>query len=182
MGIETAIFGGLTAATTFATASSQQRAAEQQNAAIGRSQQSLTKSTAVTQQQLVDAAQLERLKVARQAAQIEGRIRAARGTAGQGMDGTTLALIRQNDITAAENQSVIGMNLQNQIARVQSGYEADAARLSAGYTDPSLALFTGGLSGLNTGLNLTVGLMGVSKYLSTPKPTEPDPFLPINIL
>lgn len=179
MGIETAIFGAATLATTALSAGAARSASDQQNEAIERSQASLTRSTVATQQQLVDSAQLERLKVARNAAQIEGRIRAARGTAGQGMDGSTLALIRQNDITAAENTAIIGQNLRNQIELAQSGFEANAAQLSAGYTNPTLASVTGGLSGFNSGLSLISGLGQVSKYLQTSRNTD---FEPVNIL
>ena len=176
MGLETAIFVGAMTAFSAASASS---ASKQQNQAIGRSQASLFKSTEVAQQQLADSASLERLKVARNAAQIEGRIRAARGTSGQGMAGSTLAILRQNDITEAENIAIIGQNLRNQNARVQSGFEAEANRLNAGLTNPNLAAVMGGLSGLNSGISLSQGFAGISKSFRT---REPDPFQPVNIL
>ena len=182
MGIELAVFG-LVAGTTVLQASAARNVAEQRNDAIERSQQSLTASTVALQQQLTDSAALERRKVALNAAQIEGRIRAARATAGQGMSGTTLALIRQNDITEGENLNIIGTNLTNQIARVQSGFDAQAAQLSAGVVNEGLATLTGGLSGLSTGLSLTSGLMGISKFLnSTPANDPRGQFQPVSIL
>lgn len=182
MGFETVLLGGISAATTAIGASASNQAAQQQNAAIDRSQQSLVRSTAAAQQQVTDAAALERRKVALNAAQIEGRIRAARATGGQGMGGTTLALIRQNDITEGENLNVIDTNLSNQIDRIQSGFEAQSSQLSAGVVNSGLATLTGGLSGLGTGLNLTLGLANVSRLLDTPVATQPDAFQPVNIL
>lgn len=169
---------GLAVGTAAIGASASRAQAEQNNAAIGRSQESLVRSTAAQQQQIADAAALEKRKLNLQSAQIEGRIRAATG----GQSGSDLALIRQNSITLAENLGTVDINFKNQIERIQSGHEANATQLQAGLIDPGLATFTGGLGGFQTGLSIVTGLGQLSQLSRTPQPQQPEPFGPINIL
>lgn len=129
--------------------------ARQQNDAIQRSMNSQVNAATRQKQQLQDSAAVERQKIERRKQQMEGRIRVRAGEAGIGIEGgTTQALLRQADFDEGFNLGLLDRNLKNQFAAVDTGLEANLARLEAEETNPLLAAFTGVLGGLDAGLSI----------------------------
>lgn len=167
-------------ATVFGAISSRD-AAKRQNEAIKKAGASTQQAATIQSEQVVNAARLERRKLALAAAQVEGRIRALAFTSGQGTSGSFGTLIRQNTITDIENEEIININLQSQIAAIRTGAQAQVDQLGAGLTSPSLAGITGGLGGLSTGLSIVTALSGIGELLNPPTPVTNDPKLAARI-
>lgn len=160
----------ITLAATGATAFLQVQQARAQNKAISRAQASQQKAAGVQQRQLVEQAAVERRRIQDQTQQIEGRLRVAAGESGVGLGGSTAALGRQAQFDQASNLSILGSNLGNEQARVQSGLEANLANLSANQQNPLLAGLMGGLGGLQTGLSISSGISSIQRLDKTPEP------------
>jgi len=156
MGFETALalsLGGIGAA-------SSANAARQQNRAIERSFESQSRATETKQNQLAEAAALEKRKRINEAAQIEGRIRVAQGA---GTAGNIRLLQQANDLNRSIDLSIIDRNFSNQIDLVQSGFEANIESLASRTQSPLLSGFSGGLSGVQTGLSIGQGVKNINK-------------------
>lgn len=161
--------------TAFGTATSAY-AASQQNKAISQSMSSQRQASIATQQQVVDQAAIEQMKAARQAHQIEGRLRVAAADSGAGIGGSWTALLQQNDYDAALNANIIANNEKNQLAQVASGYNANIASLQSGFVSPILQAFTGALGGLQSGL--AIG-SSVNQYQQLQQTPQLDPYNPV---
>lgn len=134
------------------SAASTAAAAYQQNQAIQRSMQSQVKAAKTQQEQLADAASVERLKTMRTSQQLQGRIRVAAAQAGATSEGSFEAFDRQAAFDAGLNTAVIDRNLFNQQRAVRSGTQANLASLSGSTQNPFLAAFGGGVQGMQSGL------------------------------
>lgn len=95
-------------------------------------------------------AAVERQKAINRAQRITSLIRVRAGESGIGTGGTTMALLRQADIDVSTNQAIIGRNLANQFASIQSGRSA----VRTTQVSPILEGIQGGLAGLQTGLSI----------------------------
>lgn len=141
----------LGAAGSAASASAQNSIARAQQAALHR-------AVGVQQQQVVDAAELERRKRLNEAAMIAGRLRVAAGDAGTGFGGSYQALQRQADYDLALNDAIAARNLRANLVAIRTGGQAQALQIAAQRTNPLLQGLLGGLSGFNAGLSIADGL------------------------
>lgn len=124
--------------------------AKEQNSSLERAMAAQAAAAEVSQTQNVQQAALERLKRARLAHQIEGKLRVATGATGVNLD----SLSRQNAQDANTDASLIDANLANNILAIRSGTQANLTSLESQTINPLLAGFMGSLEGLNTGLSL----------------------------
>jgi len=125
-----------------------------QNAAIEASQRAQGEAAGLQQQQLTEAAALERNKRINEANMIRSRLRVSAGERGVGMAGSTAAFMRQLDYAASMNMAIINRNLANQNRAVMSGAQANIAALTAGLGNRLLSAFSGALGGASTGLQI----------------------------
>lgn len=129
--------------------------AQEQNRAARRSSSSARRAAGVSEQQVNEAAELEKLKRRRDAERIAGRIRVA--AAASGFDtgsGDFITAADQNELDLITDQSIIERNASNQIARIRSGLDADLTQIRSRMVDPLVAAFGGGLQGGMTGLQI----------------------------
>lgn len=105
----------------------------------------------VQRRQIEEQATLEKDKRSREAAQIRGRLRVIAGETGLGVG----ALTSQATIDLARNREIIDRNAANNIAFASSQSRLKIAALSAGKTDPFVAALTGGMTGMQAGLQLS---------------------------
>lgn len=152
------IIGGLAAVLSAAGAASGAGLsianAQAQNKAKKRSEESARTAASVQSKQINEAAALERQKRARESAQIRGRLAAIGSASGADPAGSYAAIDRQADLNYNSNIDILNTNRQNELARVASGLNANLASLSGQGRNPLLDAFSGGASGLGTGLSL----------------------------
>ena len=145
---------GIAAATTALGVGTSAAGAASQNKAISRSGDSLNRAELQRRQQNVNAADTERTKRLREARQVEGRIRAAAGATGRGVDGNFAALLRANQFETQTDLNIVDRNLSNTLLNDRTSFEAQRLQLESQQQSPLLEAFTGGLIGLNTGLQI----------------------------
>lgn len=151
----------LIAATTATSAGISLRNQQQQNRSARRAGDAAAEAASVQTKQIQDQASLEKMKLRNQAAMIRGRIRAAAAQAGFVNDGTFQTLDEQVTTDTNLNTQIIAQNARNNIARVQSGLQADLANLSSRISSPILSAFTGGLQGASAGLSIASGVRSI---------------------
>lgn len=125
--------------------------AQSSNAAITANIARLTRAGEQAQAQLVAGSGLERMKRARAAQRVEGRLRTA--LAGSG-DATGEALARQNISDAETDRRIIQTNLATGIRSIRSGIEAQTAQHRSQYENPLLAAFSGAIGGAAEGIQI----------------------------
>lgn len=125
------------------------------NASIEEAQRMAVANAVRGQSQIAAQGGLENLKRARDAARIEGRIRAAMSSGG---GRTAQALQLQNVADASLDASIIRTNVANNIARVRSGAQAELIQLANQTVNPLLAGFQGGLQGFQQGVSISNSL------------------------
>ncbi len=154
---------GLTAITLAAAAASAGTAAygaQQKNKAVKNSQAAARRAAITQGNQIEDAAKLERLKRKRESDQIRARIAVTGAAAGVDPAGSYADLERQVGFDENLNLDIIDTNRRNQIARVNSGAQADITALGAQTRNVLLDAFTSGAQGVSTGLSLYNALPG----------------------
>ena len=142
------------AALTAASAGVSMRNQQQQNRSARRAGDAAAEAASVQSKQIKNQATVEKAKLRNQAEMIRGRIRAAAASSGFVNDGTFQTLDEQVTTDTNLNTQIINQNVRNNIARVQSGLQADLASLSARISSPILSAFSGGLQGAATGLSI----------------------------
>jgi hypothetical protein len=170
------IGAAVTLAATAASTTMSVMAASQQNQAIAASMKAQQEATRAQQQQLADQVGMEKEKVRRQTGQIIGRMRVAGGESGLGFGGSMQALQQQANMDMGMNLQAMDQNYWNQIGAVQSGHRANMAQMQGQVQNPLIAGFTGGLTGMSTGLQIGGGIESFGRMVSTPKPVAPKPY------
>ncbi len=137
-----AVTTGLGAFSSFQQAKDQNEFAEAQALAQRRAQEA-------NALQVHDQASIEKQKAINRHEQLVGRIRVRQTAAGVGIGGIGAALIRQADFDTSANIQIIEQNRENRLEAIFSGGQSFRPQ------NPIQNALLGGLSGLQTGLNLS---------------------------
>lgn len=165
--------GALGAATSYAQARGQNRAAR-------RAADSSRRAAEVETRQITRAAELEAEKRLNRQEQVAGRVRVAAARSGFATSsGDFERFARQNEFDTAIDLATLEENRQAQIDRVLSGLDARLADISSRTSNSLLSAFTGGLGGIQAGLAITGGLDQFGNaFPSTPAATPRPPRIP----
>jgi hypothetical protein len=159
MGVETAILLAAGATAALGGYASYEQARRQNNA-TQQTQRSVVRAAEIQSQQVAQAAATQRQDIVRKSQLTRDRIRILQGESGLS-GGSYESLDRQVSADAQNSYARLDTEYVNQINRVNSGMEADLARLQGQYTNSVLAALTGGLGGANTGLSLGTGVRNI---------------------
>lgn len=142
--------------------------ANQQGAAAA--QRSAIDATNLQRNQLAKQTSLERSKAAAEYARMRGRLRVVQSDSGFG--GTADDIERQLDFDAALNDRILVDNFGSNLRRIDQGLAAETTRIDSQLNNvvaslqsqrqsPFLTAFSGGVSGLGTGLAIGGGLKDI---------------------
>jgi hypothetical protein len=127
--------------------------------------------------QMARQAARDRAKTIDQARTIEGRIRVASGSAGVGVDGSTLRLISAADADAQKDYETIGANYVAGIGAASSEARSRLIGLKSQGQSPALAAISGAITGIQTGLSFGSAIDSLSgpKAPKAPRVRGPQP-------
>lgn len=140
------IFGGAQAGLGF-------MGAQKTNRALKDAMNQTVGAYSVQAIQMAQQAARDRAKTIDQARTIEGRIRVASGSAGVGVDGSTLRLISAADADAQQDYETIGANYVAGIGAASSEARSRLIGLKSQGQSPALAAISGAINGIQTGLS-----------------------------
>lgn len=146
------LLGGATAAVGVA-------GAKAKNDAVDRSIDSAREAASFRQSQIARRAGIESAKSISASRKTTGRIRVSGAARGVGSEGISPLILQQGIDTQAE-LDIIGDNLSAENESIRSQFEAQTAALAAQRLNKLLAAFQGGMSGLQTGLNIAGAFQG----------------------
>ncbi len=144
------------------------------NKAVKRSMTSALYATQTGLNQLDEAGQLERRKVANEASLIRSRLRVLSGESGFTGGGSFADLDRAAAIDEQINLAISRRNQFNQRASLVSRLDSSLSNIAAQHTSPLLEGVTGSLQGFMAGSGMGGSIGGEEKYSGSDLSIEPS--------